>query len=361
MLSIYILLFLCSSNLYALGEQQKKNDYSIEVRGLVLKYVLIDTAYEIYQVNTPSFSKYFNEETYNKMGEDTYNHYLWLKNTYEKFTPEMKNNLNIIYDSDIHPWSLLNQVTQLNDDADLEKIIEQLEYIIFKKSKMRNAIKEFYPYFYNNFLKEYLEKNTPIFENYAKNTNEELQKNNIDLLSFMEKTSGIQFEEKFKPIFYYTLRPIGAYGFTYNKKYKISTIQRETDYKELLGSPFHEYSHSLFQTFTFTPEFIKIAEKMKKDSVFVKNWGDYKNSYDWRGWCEENLVEGFANYLDYKYYGTKKEKQIYVYDVEFFNYLINTNFDPSKITLKDASINFYRGILAKKKLLELVKMKSNIT
>lgn len=70
-----------------INTSKKNND--IEVRGLVLKYALIDTAYEIYQVKGEDMG-IFTEKNYEGMGKDTYNHYKWLTKTYNEFDEKMK-------------------------------------------------------------------------------------------------------------------------------------------------------------------------------------------------------------------------------------------------------------------------------
>ncbi|MGE5399663.1 MAG: hypothetical protein ACM3S2_04615, partial [Ignavibacteriales bacterium] len=63
---------------------------NVEVKGLVLKYVLIDTPYEMYQVIF-SNSPYFTDSVYMKYGgSDSYEHIKWLKKCYESFLPEEK-------------------------------------------------------------------------------------------------------------------------------------------------------------------------------------------------------------------------------------------------------------------------------
>lgn len=71
-----------------------------------------------------------------------------------------------------------------------------------------------------------------------------------------------------------------------------------------------------------------------------------KDAYDWAGWCEENLVEGFAKYLEHKYYNRKKTNTTYAYDMKFYNYLIDNKFNPKDTDLKDVSIKFYEDALS---------------
>ena len=317
-----------------------------EVKGLVLKYVLIDTAYEIYQVNAQKIDA-FSEQEYASIGKDTHDHYLWLIDTYEQFDEEMKIELHAIFES-IHPWALMNQTTPLKDHANVEEIIGCLHGSnqLRLNKKLKKSISTFFPYFYYGFLQDYLEINQETFDQYAEEINQQLNQHNANIIEFMEKISGLKFKTRYKPIFYYTLRPIGAMGFNNGNK-KISTLQRTCrDDAILFSTPFHEFSHELFQQFTKSKEFKNIGKQLKQIETFEADWiNGMQDSYSWLAWCEENLVEGFAKYLRYKYYGTSSIEGIYTYDEDFFNYLKDLNFDASDQSLKEASILFYTKII----------------
>lgn len=323
------------------------NSTGIEVKGLVLKYVLVDTAYELYQINVQKLSV-FSEQSYKNFGKDTYEHYLWLQRTYDSFSDEMKGYLNVIFEKGPHAWQLMNTLTPLEDTATVEDIVDTLNSSIrlHMRRDVKIAIVNLFPYFYTNFLKEYMEKNNVVFGEYVNNITAELQKNNLDLISFIEQTARISYKTRYKPVFYYTLRPIGAMGFNYQNM-KISTLQRTcTSYHYLLSVPFHEFSHELFQTFTYSWKFKIITNELKNNKDFKNEWLDgMDKTYDWVGWCEENLVEGFAKYLEFRYYNKLMSGTIYKYDYDFYQYLKEIKFDEHKISLEDASINFYKRII----------------
>jgi hypothetical protein len=320
---------------------------NIKIKGLVLKYVLIDTAYELYQVNVQKLSV-FSEQGYKNFGEDTHFHYLWLLNTYKNFNEEMKSNLKTIFEKGPHAWQLMNVTTKLEDSAKVEDIVKALNSSIklHMKREVRTAIENLFPYFYSNFLKAYMAENNKTFECYINTLTAELEKDNVDVIDYIEQNAGISFKVKYKPVFYFTLRPIGAMGFNY-KHMKISTLQRTCNsYRYLLSVPFHEYSHELFQTFTYSWKFRWIAEELKNDKGFKDAWLDgMDKTYDWIGWCEENLVEGFAKYLEFKYYNQLMSSTIYKYDYEFYQYLKGIQFDEHKISLEEACLNFYKNIV----------------
>ena len=116
----------------------------------------------------------------------------------------------------------------------------------------------------------------------------------------------------------------------------VSTIQPNTSVKDLLRVPFHKYSHSLFDSFTDTPEFLDICNELESDDELVSLYNEYgRDAYDFNEWCEENLVEGFSKYLDYRYSQYEYDFSNFVYDLDFYNYLRKINFNPDKVNLKE--------------------------
>lgn len=307
------------------------------VKGLKLKFLLTDLCYEMYQINVESMG-YFTEENYAKF--NCIEHYRWAKDTYNDIPEVEKKNLEIIMTA-IHPWNVLQNTAQLNDSSDFKTVLK-VTVSSSKNKGYKKACKQFYPFIYNSFIKDYLAKNIQRYDLQAQKMNEEIKKDSFNIFDFMESESGIKFSKKTTPVFYYTMRPIGAMGFD-TKDEKISLIQTNIDnYKNLFGSPFHEFSHELFKTFIRDSNFVRVSELMKNDSLFVSKFNIIgKNNYDWIGWCEENIVEGFSNYLFYKFDGRYPKSGIYAYDLDFSNYLINSNFNSKEISLEQACINFY--------------------
>lgn len=344
--TIIICTLTCSVNV-------KAESRRVEVKGLVLKYVLIDTAYEMYEVNVrkdKATSNVFSYESYSQIGEDSKKHYIWLTDSYKSMSKKNKVYLYNLFKDD-WSWYFMNLTTKLDDSADVDDIIRILlaDKEVKNNEKLKEAIEKFLPYFYTHYLKSYLHMNNKVFNKYTEDINHQIKKNNSDITGFMEQMSGIKFEKRYKPEFYYTLRPIGAFGFSY-KDVKVSTIQRTcTDYKYLFDTPFHEYSHELFQTFTHSKEFNNLAKSLKKNKALYTEWTNGMNtSYDWVGWCEENLVEGFSKYLSYKYFKKDSDASIYPYDKDFYKYLKDKNFDGKKDSLKEFSMDFYKQKLKDK-------------
>ena len=315
------------------------------VKGLKLKFALIDVSYEIYETNVQNEDLYTKEKYEKNMYSE---HYQWLTDTYNKFSKAQKEDLRTIITS-VGPWSVMQNTAQLNDTAGFLTVLNQAE-----SSSDNNAYKlacsRFYPEFYNTYFKEYFLKYEQIIDKKVSKINEEIKKDSFDIFQFMEKNSGLKFEKISSPVFYYTIRPIGAMAFE-TKNEKISLISSiYSNYKILYFAPFHEYSHFLFNLFSSKSEFVKISEDvMKSDSLMKLNWENgAKESYGTNSaWCEENLIDGFSKFLFYKLTGKVPRNRNYVYDIEFCDYLISINFTPNEMKLEDACINFYKKMLKK--------------
>lgn len=296
-----------------MGEQI--DNYDVEVRGLKLKYVLIDSAYEMYQ-----FQEEFKENIPHYLQEeDSKGHYEWLNDTYESMSQEMKDSLAMIM-TRTHPWQIMNVTSSLKDDASVEEVIKCIT--LSQELPYNDAEKEqltaFFTSYYKDYLKEYLEVQAPLFEEKARRLNEQIAEHPSDIMGFDQPSI------------------------------KISLIQRDiNDISNLFGTPFHEFGHALFDTFTNKRAFKNVAKKLsKQDTDFRREWeSKYQSHYNWIGWCEENLVEGFATYLKEQYYGYVNSGDLYTYDFAFYKYLKEINFNPGKMSLEDVSIDFYESVL----------------
>lgn len=321
------------------------NDNNIEIKGLTLKISLISVAFDVYRANFKN-TTVFNEELYKNSGEYGLQYYDWLKNTYSTMDSNMKKRLIRIFDN-YGDWLYINETISLDDNCSVEQIISKLnsQSNLVLSETLKDDINIFFNYFYKEYLKDFIQENNPKIEQYIKEMNSYLANKNTDIFKFIEANSGVKFKQDYKAVFYYDLPPIGAMGFEYDN-YKISTLQPGTNKDNLLSAPFHEYSHELFATFTRNSKFTKLTYQLRKNKDLSDGYEKIgKDSYDWTGWCEENLVEGFAKYLEHKYYNNKKDYTTYVYDLKFCNYLIENNFNPKDTSLKDISIDFYKHIL----------------
>lgn len=312
--------------------------FDLSVRGLVLKFDFTGVPFNMYQTMA-SKDREMYQAAYKKSAPE---YLAWLQNTYDKLPSDLKTDLAVFFGDENLPHHVIwNSLAPLPDDASPSEIMAKLRTLALSDDAKR-AAENFLPRFYESYLRDYRASQVTNFERKARALNDEAARKDPDILGFMEKVSGIPFKRKSKPRFYYTLQPIGAQGFEYDGLH-VSTIQPGiTSIDDCLGTAFHEYSHPLLRSFTRTAAFAAAAEKMKKDPTMVDLWEkEMKRNYDWIGWCEENLVEGFGKFLSWKYSGKLPTRGFYPYDLEFFEYLRRIDFNPSRISLEDASIAFY--------------------
>ncbi|AKI97739.1 hypothetical protein [Kosmotoga pacifica] len=319
----------------------------VEVRPPVLKYSIISTLEEMYYANVEAPEKWASY--YTGVSEASRAHYLWLLDTYNAMNQKMREYLEIIFQN-VHPWRLMNIATMLSDDSTVEDLVKVYKGAIVGANNLpasvREALGELLPYYYTNFFKDYFEENAPLFEDIAKEMTAEAQ-SYPNPYEFISENSGIELG-KSKCLFYYTFREVGAYGFRLDEL-RISTLQRDVDtIEKLFFTPLHEYTHEFFQTFTGSKEFKELAEELKeRDPGFYEYWNSdtgLKSSYSWRGFCEENLVEGFAKLLRDRFYGSIQEhRAFYYYDMDFYEYLKAIDFSPERMTLEEVALEFYRS------------------
>lgn len=336
-LSIFILTG-CNSN-----KDINYNSY-IKVNGPSLKISLIQTAYEIYTINIENINNDLNyENLYNNTSKDAQNHYQWIIKTYNSMDNNMKIKLKNIFDSN-SCWTYTNSVINLDDDASIYNIVDKLTYNknLNLSSDLQNDIDVFFNYFYDDYFKSYFNKHKSSLNKKASNLNELLYSNNVDIAKFIENICGVTLSNDYIYTFYYSLNPISSQNFEFENNI-ISTIQPNTTVNDLLRVPFHKYSHSLFDTFTDSFEFLEICDLLESDDELVFAYNKYGcDAYKFNEWCEENLIEGFSKYLDYRYSQYEYDFNNFVYDLDFYNYLIEINFNPDKFNLKDVCIDFYK-------------------
>ena len=307
----------------------------IKVNGPSLKISLIQTAYEIYTINIENLS---DNSTY----EDLYNNTSRATKTYDSMDDDMKFKLKNIFDSN-SSWSYTNSVINLDDNASVSDIVDTLisSKNLSLSSDLKNDIDVFFNYFYNDYFKSYFNKEKKSLNKKASKLNELLSSNDVDVKKFIENVCGVTLSNDYVCTFYYSLNPISSQSFEFDNNI-VSTIQPNTSVKDLLRVPFHKYSHSLFDSFTDTPEFLDICNELESDDELVSVYNEYgRDAYHFNEWCEENLIEGFSKYLDYRYSQYEYDFSNFVYDLDFYNYLRKINFNPDKVNLKDVCIDFY--------------------
>ena len=313
---------------------------NLDIRGITLKISLVQTAYEIYNVNVLNTNIY-TEDLYKEFGKDAYTHYKWLKNTYKSMDKNMIDSLENIFKSK-DPSEYINAVIELEDDSNLSTIISNIinSKLLNLTPSLKKDIDSFFNYFYNDYFKSYFNKNKNKFIKKSKDLNKILNDCNVDIKKFIENYSGLKLNANFKPIFYFNFNPLSSYEFK-SSNLVISTLSIDINAQDLLSLAFHSYSHSLFSKFAYDNEFLKIYNHIQDNNI-IKNYDDYSINYSFNKWCVENLIEGFSKFLYYNYCKNIYEYNVYEYDLDFYNYLKDINFTPSKMSLKDESLNFLK-------------------
>lgn len=317
----------------------------IQIKGLSLKMSLVQTAYEIYNVNIGN-PNYFNEDLYKETSKEAHRHYKWLKRTYSTMDNSMKTSLKNIFTSK-DGWEYANAVVNLNDDASIDEIISTLDSD--KSLNLSNFLKKdvdlFFTYFYDNYFISYFKKNEDEYAKKATELNQKLSENDVDVINFVQNSSGIDLDKDYKSVMYYNLNPIGYQSFEYDNV-MVSTINSDTSALDVISIPFYKYSRPLFDTFNNSNEFLNICKKLRYDKKLISMYNDsYHDTYTFNEWCCENLISGFSKYLDYRYCDSTYEASTYVYDLDFYNYLKKVGFNPNKTSLKDVSIDFYKSMI----------------
>lgn len=328
----------------------------LEVKGLTHKICLIDTLYEMYQINIDNMNV-FTREIYAGIGEKTLSHYDWLKSAYMKFDDAEKQNLKALFSNPDHTYHLLNETVDLSDVASVSDVLKTLINSETPEIQNLKELLEIIPDTYLKAYSVYFNSFKSEFDNKAEKIQNKATEHRFDILSFMEYQSGIKFSE-FAQIagftfpdtvkYYFTFRPISAMGFQTPNSI-ISTAQGSiNDLAGIVSTPFHEFSHFLFRTFTLFDDFKIISSDLKNHKELFDFWHTKtKRYYDWNGWIEENLVEGFSKYLNRKYrelfkVEIKDTSKTYVLDKMFADHLISSNFNPSNDRLKEVAFEFLK-------------------
>ncbi len=319
----------------------------LDIRGLTLKISLIQTAYELYDVNILN-SKIYTKSLYKELGKESYEHYKWLQSTYKNLDDNMIRSLKNIFSSNSQ-FDYLNSIINLDDNTDVNKIIDTInnDTELNLDLSLKNDINIFFNTFYNDYFKSYYNKNKFKFTQKVKNLNQVLTNCEIDINKFINDFSGIELDKNYKSTFYFSFNPVHSYELEYDNLI-VSTISPDIRAQDLLSLAFHNYSHSLFTSFFNEYKFNEVYNLAKENKYILEKYEPQSTMYSFKEWYIENLVEGFSKFLDYSYCKSAYEYSIYGYDLEFYNYLKDINFNPIKMNLKEVSSNFFKEILSKK-------------
>ncbi|MCR8744901.1 YgdI/YgdR family lipoprotein [Romboutsia lituseburensis] len=342
LIALSMLIFSGCSSTDAISEN---NSPDIVVKGLTLKISLIQTAYEMYNVNVSNPDK-FSESFYKNSSKNDYKHYKWLVKSYESMDVEMKKALNNLFLSR-DSWDYINIIISLDDNCSVEDIITKInsDDSLNLPSFLKKDLDKFLKYFYNEYFEDYINKKDSFYAKKAHELNKKLSINDVNVLKFVEKMSGVTLDKNYKSIMYYSFNPVETHSFEYDN-FMISTISSNSSILDVVSLPFYKYSRPLFKTLSYNKDFLILSNQLQKKEDFVHMYNDlYTTSYPFEDWCLENLISGFAKYLEYRYYGSTYEHSNYVYDLKFYNYLRDINFDPNKTSLEKVSLDFYKSVL----------------
>lgn len=335
-----VLLFILCTRLYTSSAQEYNENF--QIKSITLKISLIETAYEMYNINLNNSTSY--EELYKNSSKEGYRHYKWIKNTYESMDLNMKKRLGSIFKNNTS-WDYINEVINLKDNATIDEIVQAIinSKNLDLNSGLKKDIELFFNYFYAEHFSLYFNKLETSYINKSSNINKIIYKKNINILKFIESTSDVNLNKYQKIVFYYDFNPIQSQVIK-DKNTIISTIQFDTNIYDLISISFYQFSHYIFDTYKDSTELLEVYKKLNKDSYFISKYEKIgKDYYDFNIWCKENLVTGFSKYLNYRFFQVDSNFSSYAYDLDFYNYLREINFNPKSKSLLNTSLDFYNN------------------
>jgi hypothetical protein len=334
-----VLLFLTGCSLWMTSQNEGERERALVIKPEDFCIFLFESSEEIYRANVKDPGMWETLRDLAAVDEDYATHYNWLYSTYNSWDEHRRAQLREIM-TEYHHHPMTEQLIQNGrQEAGLDEVIAFIHEDRFF-GKMRNTLVDFYSWYGSNYALPHYQQIRPLLERKALAINALVEKE-FDIVSFLEKETGITLKEKPEAIeLLLNMRIIGASGF-YRDKVSLTTIQWNATPEKIWATPFHEMSHPFFRTFTGSMSFKYLAGKLKKDEKLMKMFNE-EVPYTWEGWVEENLVEGFARYLNVRK-GIARDvgEGIYIFDREFAQALVD-GFDPRKISLEDFTVQFLK-------------------
>lgn len=321
--------------LISFANEDKNINQDIIVNNLSLKISLIETAYEIYNLDALS------EKHYEDISKNSHNHYKWLNDTKKNLSLEMINKLDIIFKNKTSR-DYIETLINIDDNSNIDEIISYVinnKYLNFEEQK---AFKEFFSVFYKDYFHSYFLSKQIYFDKKTNLLNNSFQSEDVNLINFIENISGQKINKKYKSKFYYSLNPINNHLFI-NDENLVATIADYNSSTDIVRICSGEYTKDLFSSLLQNQNFINLCYELRRNSNFTDMYQEYREAYTFEEWCIENLTEGFIKYLDYRFYNLEYDFSNYYYDLEFFEFLKENNFDSKKDNLMDISIQFYES------------------
>lgn len=315
-----------------------------QARPLVMKpedfsIFLFESSEEIYRANVKSPGMWAGLKEQANRDPDYALHYNWLYDTYKAMDERRRTQLKEIMDN-YHPQPMADRLIQKDKQgAGLEEILKFISEDRYF-SKNRSTLVDFYTWYGTNYAVPHYTLVKPLLQKKAQITSDLVEKD-FDVITFMEKETGIKLKKKPENIeLLLNMRIYGAAGF-YRDKESLTTIQWNSPPDKIWLVPFHEFSIPFFRTFTGDMSFKYLTSKLKKDDKLMTRFKD-DVPYTWEGWIEGNLTEGFARYLNVRKGITRDVGEgVYIFDHDYAQALV-AGFDPQKTSLKDFTVKFLK-------------------
>ncbi|MDD2443945.1 MAG: hypothetical protein PHS52_05555 [Desulfotomaculaceae bacterium] len=333
---VLVLLFVAGCSLW---HTVQKAERSLVIKPEDFCIFLFESSEEIYRANVKDPNLWSALRDLAAADEDYAAHYSWLYSTYNSWDERRRAQLREIM-AEYHHQPMSEQLIQNGmQAAGLDEVIAFIREDRFF-GKNRNTLVDFYAWYGSNYALPHYRQIRPYLERKAQMTTALVEKD-FEIIGFMEKETGITLKEKPEAIeLLLNMRIYGASGF-YRDRDSLTTIQWNATPEKIWATPFHEMSHPFFRTFTGDISFKYLAGKLKKDEKLMEKFRE-DVPYTWEGWIEENLVEGFARYLNVRK-GISQDvgEGIYIFDREYAQALVD-GFDPLNISLEEFTVQFLK-------------------
>ncbi|OPY57605.1 MAG: hypothetical protein A4E55_01532 [Pelotomaculum sp. PtaU1.Bin035] len=321
-----------------------QTDENASGRPLVIKaedfsIFLFESSEEIYRANVKDQTVWAGLREKANRDAEYAAHYSWLYDTYGKWDDHRRAQLKEIF-SEYYSQPMSERLVQNGkQEAGLDEIIKFIREDRFFKSH-RDVLIDFYSWYGSNYAMPHYEQIKPLLQRKVEIAAAMVDKG-FDIVSFLEKETGIHLKKKPDSLeLLLNMRMIGFSGFT-RKKDSLATIQWNRGAEKIWEASFHEFSKPFFRTFTGSWSFKYLAGKLKKDEKLMARFKE-DVPYTWEGWVEENLVEGYAKYLNVRKGITRDVGEgIYVFDRDYAQALVSS-FDPQKTTLEEFTVNYLK-------------------
>lgn len=322
-----------------LWDTDQKMTNSLVIKPEDFSIFLFESSEEIYRANVKDPGMWAGLKEQADRDPDYALHYNWLYSTYKAMDESRRAQLKEIM-ADYHPQPMSDRLIQKDKQtaglAEILKFISEDRYF----GNKRDTLVDFYTWYGTNYALPHYEQVKPLLQRKAQLTYS-LAEKDFDVISFMEKETGIKLKKKPENIeLLMSMRIYGGAGF-YRDKDSLTTIQWNSPPEKTWLVPFHELSMPYFRTFTGDATFRYLNSKLKKDEKLMTKFKE-DVPYTWDGWIEENLTEGFARYLSVRKGITRDVGEgIYIFDNDYAKALL-AGFDPQKTSLEDFTVKFLK-------------------